>query len=74
MSSGDSQNSWCYPRSFVKSGWMPAEVRIEAESDTPDPVGFKTKRVLETNSFAEEFVLPQRSALPPGFTNIFCKS
>ena len=33
------------------------EVRIEAESETSDPIDVKTKQMLETNSLVEEFML-----------------
>ena len=33
------------------------EVRVEAESETSDPVDIKTKKMLETNSLVEEFML-----------------
>ena len=33
------------------------EVRIEAESETSDPVDVKTKRLLDTNQLVEEFML-----------------
>ena len=33
------------------------EVRVEAESETSDPVDVKTKRLLDTNSLVEEFML-----------------
>jgi len=33
------------------------EVRVEAESETSDPVDVKTKQLLDTNSLVEEFML-----------------
>lgn len=33
------------------------EVRVEAESETSDPIDVKTKRLLDTNSLVEEFML-----------------
>lgn len=33
------------------------EVRVEAESETSDPVDVKTKQMLDTNSLVEEFML-----------------
>ncbi|KAL7266696.1 exosome catalytic subunit dis3 [Rhizina undulata] len=33
------------------------EVKVEAESETSDPVDVKTKKLLETNSLVEEFML-----------------
>ncbi|PNS21076.1 Exosome complex exonuclease dis3 [Sphaceloma murrayae] len=33
------------------------EVRVETESETSDPVDVKTKRLLDTNSLVEEFML-----------------
>ncbi|KAG8625697.1 hypothetical protein KVT40_006098 [Elsinoe batatas] len=33
------------------------EVRVETESETSDPVDVKTKRMLDTNSLVEEFML-----------------
>jgi exosome complex exonuclease DIS3/RRP44 len=33
------------------------EVRIEADSETSDPIDVKTKQMLETNSLVEEFML-----------------
>jgi len=33
------------------------EVRIEADSETSDPIDVKTKQLLETNSLVEEFML-----------------
>ena len=38
----------------------PAEVtvRVEAESDTSDPVGTKSKKILGTNYLVEDLMLP----------------
>lgn len=33
------------------------EVKVEAESETSDPIDVKTKKLLETNSLVEEFML-----------------
>ena len=33
------------------------EVRVEAESETSDPIDVKTKQMLDTNSLVEEFML-----------------